>query len=94
MCARLRWTHTLDTFDGTYALDCDGQTHCIHSTKLDGTCALDCDGHTHCIHSTKLDGTCALDCAMDRHIAYTRPSLTEHVRSTVRLYRTPFALIT
>ncbi|KAH9117981.1 hypothetical protein LEN26_012298, partial [Aphanomyces euteiches] len=37
---------------------------------------------THWIHSTKLDGTCALNCAMDRHIGYTRPSLTEHVRST------------
>ncbi|KAH9108562.1 hypothetical protein AeMF1_016268, partial [Aphanomyces euteiches] len=39
-------------------------------------------GQTHCIHSTKLDATCALDCAMDKHIAYIRPSLTEHVRST------------
>ncbi|KAH9117581.1 hypothetical protein LEN26_012587 [Aphanomyces euteiches] len=51
---------------------------------VDGTCALDCDGQTHWIHSTKLDGTCALDCAMDTHIGYTRPNLTEHVRSTVR----------
>ncbi|KAH9139225.1 hypothetical protein AeRB84_016495, partial [Aphanomyces euteiches] len=47
-------------------------------------CARLCDGQTHWIHSTKLDGTCALDCAMDRHIGYIRPSLTEHVRSTVR----------
>ncbi|KAH9103528.1 hypothetical protein AeMF1_020139, partial [Aphanomyces euteiches] len=33
-------------------------------------------------HSANLDGPLALDCAMDRHIGYIRPSLTEHVRST------------
>ncbi|KAH9118440.1 hypothetical protein LEN26_012098, partial [Aphanomyces euteiches] len=36
------------------------------------------DGLTHCMHSTKLGN--ARSTAMDSHIGYARPSLTEHYR--------------